>query len=45
MDSVINLSQLLALSKKLFIKRVGRVSAARLQEVDDALRRFLSLVQ
>jgi mRNA interferase MazF len=42
-DSVINLSQLVALNKNFLIDRVGRIPPARIREVEDALRLVLSL--
>ena len=42
-DSVINVSQLVTLSKNSLFDRVGRIPPARVREVEDGLRAVLSL--
>ena len=42
-DSVINVSQILAVDRSLLAERVGIVSASILQEVEDGLRLVLAL--
>jgi mRNA interferase MazF len=42
-DSVINVSQLVTLSKNSLFDRVGRIPSARVREVEDGLRAVLSL--
>jgi len=42
-DSVINVSQLVTLSKSFLVDLVGRVPPARIREVEDGLRLSLSL--
>lgn len=42
-DSVVNVSQLLAVSKKFLTERIGWLPQALLQDVDSGLRRVLSL--
>jgi len=42
-DSVINVSQLVTLSKEFLVDCVGRIPPARLREVDGGLRLVLSL--
>ena len=42
-DSVVNVSQLLAVSKRLLSARVGRLSRALMEDVEAGLRRVLSL--
>jgi len=42
-DSVINVSQLVTLSKEFLVDRVGRIPPARIREVDGGLRLVLSL--
>jgi mRNA interferase MazF len=42
-DSVINVSQLVTLSKDFLVDRVGRIPPARIQEVEGGLRLVLSL--
>ena len=42
-DAVVNVSQLLAVSKKFLTERIGWLPQALLQDVDSGLRRVLSL--
>jgi mRNA interferase MazF len=42
-DSVINISQLVTLSKDFLVARVGRISPTRIREVEGGLRLVLSL--
>ncbi len=42
-DSVINVSQLVTLSKEFLVDRVGRIPPARIREVEGGLRLVLSL--
>jgi mRNA interferase MazF len=42
-DSIVNVSQLLTLSKNFLVRRVARIPPARLREVEDGLRLVLSL--
>ena len=42
-DSVINVSQLVTLSKEFLVDRVGRIPPVRIREVDGGLRLVLSL--
>ena len=42
-SSVVNVSQILTVDKKLLTKRVGRVSSSVMTEIDNGLRRVLSL--
>jgi mRNA interferase MazF len=42
-DSVVNLSQLLTLSKDFLVNRIGRISPTRIREVEGGLRLVLSL--
>jgi mRNA interferase MazF len=42
-DSVVNISQLLTLSKDFLVDRVGRISPTRIREVEGGLRLVLSL--
>jgi mRNA interferase MazF len=42
-DSVVNVSQLVTLSKHFLVDRVARIPSARIREVDDGLRLVLSL--
>lgn len=42
-DSVINISQLITLSKEFLVGRVGKISPDRLREVEGGLRLVLSL--
>ena len=42
-DSVINVSQLVTLSKEFLVDRVGRIPSARIREVEGGLRLVLSL--
>ena len=42
-DSVINVSQLVTLSKESLVDRVGRIPPARIREVEGGLRLVLSL--
>lgn len=42
-DSVINVSQLVTLSKNFLVDRVGRIAPARLREVEDGLRLILTI--
>jgi mRNA interferase MazF len=42
-DSVVNVSQLVTLNKRLLVDRVGRIPLARIREVEDGLRLVLSL--
>jgi mRNA interferase MazF len=42
-DSVVNVSQIVTLSKNFLSERIGRVPPARLHEVEEGLRLVLSL--
>ena len=42
-DSVVNISQLITLTKTFLVERVGRIPPARLQEVEGGLRLVLAL--
>jgi mRNA interferase MazF len=42
-DSVVNVSQLVTLSKDFLVDRVGRIPPIRIREVEDGLRLVLSL--
>ena len=42
-DSVVNVSQLVTLSKNFLVERIGRIPPARLGEVEEGLRLVLSL--
>ena len=42
-DSVVNISQLITVSKPFLTEKVGRVPAMKLQQLDDGLRLVLSL--
>lgn len=42
-DSVINVTQMLALDKDLLVERIGALDARRLRELDDGLRLVLAL--
>jgi mRNA interferase MazF len=42
-DSVINVTQLLAVDKALLFKRIGRLTPTKLRELDDGLRLVLGL--
>jgi mRNA interferase MazF len=42
-DSVINISQLVTLSKDFLVDRVGRISPTRIRELEGGLRMVLSL--
>ncbi len=42
-DSVVNISQLVTLSKEFLVGRVGRIPPERIREVDSGLRLVLSL--
>jgi mRNA interferase MazF len=42
-DSVVNVSQLITLSKNFLVERIGKIPAARLDEIAEGLRLVLSL--
>ena len=42
-DSVVNVSQLVMLSKDFLVQRVGKIPPARIEEIDGGLRLVLSL--
>jgi mRNA interferase MazF len=42
-DSLVNVSQLVTLSKDLLVQRVAKIPSERIREVEDGLRLVLSL--